>query len=102
MVRLLYLSTRLLTNANITMSYSLELSKMIAFVFIVVFLLLETPVSAEFDLLAELSGREEWVKWAGYGEEKLSTVVVGGTILCHAPDAKHKTSLHPYPVSGTF
>ncbi|KAL8469221.1 hypothetical protein ACS0TY_032159 [Phlomoides rotata] len=83
------------------MSYSLGLSKkMIVFVFIVVLVFVESRVSANFDLMGELSGREEWVNWAGYGEQKLSTVVVGGTILCHGADAKHKTSLHPYPVSG--
>ncbi|KAI3456586.1 hypothetical protein Pfo_013249 [Paulownia fortunei] len=73
----------------------------IIFVFIL-FVFLESPAIAagKLDLLAELSGREELVKWAGYGEEKLSTVVIGGKLLCHGAGAKEKTSVHPYPVSG--
>ncbi|MCD7451717.1 hypothetical protein HAX54_013100 [Datura stramonium] len=41
--------------------------------------------------LVELSSREELAKIAGYGEEKLSTVILHGTLLCgdHAP--------HPLP-----
>ncbi|EYU27658.1 hypothetical protein MIMGU_mgv1a025896mg [Erythranthe guttata] len=55
------------------------------------------------DFLGELSGREELVKWAGYGEEKLSTVVIGGKLLCHAGAAPNdKTSIQPYPISGIY
>lgn len=36
--------------------------------------------------LIELSSREELAKIAGYGEEKLSTVFLHGTLLCgHTP-----------------
>ncbi|KAG8385886.1 hypothetical protein BUALT_Bualt03G0091700 [Buddleja alternifolia] len=71
--------------------------KMFFFVFIVL-IFLETPTIARgrLDLLAELSSRDELVDWAGYGEEKLSTVVIDGKLLCHADN----TSIHPYPISG--
>lgn len=95
------LFTRLLTYAKITMSYSLGLSKMIVFVFIFIIVFVSHDVYANFELLDDLSGREEWIQGAGYGEEKLSTVLVGGTIFCHGSEAKNKTSLHPYPVSGS-
>ncbi|KAL8033018.1 hypothetical protein ABFX02_13G136100 [Erythranthe guttata] len=78
-------------------------AKMILFVFIfVVFLQIKaTAAMGKMDFLGELSGREELVKWAGYGEEKLSTVVIGGKLLCHAGAAPNdKTSIQPYPISG--
>ncbi|KAL7088492.1 hypothetical protein ACP275_13G129800 [Erythranthe tilingii] len=87
----------------INRSSSSDHAKMILFVFIfVVFLQIkETAAVGKLDFLGELSGREELVKWAGYGEEKLSTVVIGGKLLCHAGAvAKDKTSIQPYPVSG--
>ncbi|PIN09183.1 hypothetical protein CDL12_18235 [Handroanthus impetiginosus] len=76
------------------------------FIIFAVFVFLETPAIAstgELSLSAAaelLSGSEELVKWAGYGEEKLSTVVVGGKLLCHGSGAKERTTVHPYPVSG--
>ncbi|KAI3466491.1 hypothetical protein Pfo_023154 [Paulownia fortunei] len=78
----------------------MDLVKMIILVF-VVFVFLETPaiVTGEEDLVAELSSREELVNWGGYGEEKLSIVVIGGKLLCHA-GADDKLSSHPHPVSG--
>ncbi|KAH6787801.1 hypothetical protein C2S52_007353 [Perilla frutescens var. hirtella] len=63
----------------------------IAVIIIVVLAFIETPAAGSLDLW---SGREELVKWAGYGEDKLSTVVIAGTILCNAAhDRQH-------PVSG--
>lgn len=60
---------------------------------IVIFLslLLIVPISwAINNPLIELSSREELAKIAGYGEEKLSTVFLHGTLLCgHTP--------HPVP-----
>ncbi|XP_006352324.1 uncharacterized protein [Solanum tuberosum] len=55
-------------------------------------LLLIVPISwAINNPLIELSSREELAKIAGYGEEKLSTVFLHGTLLCgHTP----------YPVPG--
>ncbi|XP_057765087.1 uncharacterized protein LOC130985925 [Salvia miltiorrhiza] len=64
---------------------------------IFIFILLQRPVLGSWDLLSELSGREELVQWAGYGEDKLSTVVITGTILCNAADLP---SINTHPVSG--
>lgn len=44
--------------------------------------------------LIELSSREELAKIAGYGEEKLSTVFLHGTLLC----GDHT----PHPVQGFY
>lgn len=43
------------------------------------------------------NNREALVDWAGYGEDKLSTVVITGKLFCH----DHKTSTPPHPISGT-
>ncbi|KAJ6332413.1 hypothetical protein OIU76_010745 [Salix suchowensis] len=49
--------------------------------------------------LMEFSSREELVQLAGYGEEKLSTVLVTGTVLCEA--CLHgENQLHAWPISG--
>ncbi|KAL2483830.1 uncharacterized protein Fot_45274 [Forsythia ovata] len=42
---------------------------------------------------------EDLVNWAGYGEERLSRVVITGELLCH-DHRIHKDSVHPSPVSG--
>ncbi|GAB2210966.1 hypothetical protein Droror1_Dr00016256 [Drosera rotundifolia] len=54
----------------------------------------------------ELYSREEMVELAGYGEDKLSTVVITGTIHCHA-NSSSSLSLplhHPssVPLSGAL
>lgn len=47
------------------------------------------------------SSREEMVRTAGYGEEKLSTVVITGTLLCDERIGRHQN--HPgLPISGSF
>ena len=57
--------------------------------------------AAQENLLFEVSSREELVQIAGYGEEKLSTVLVTGSIHCeaclHADD-----QLRAWPVSGSL
>ncbi|KAG5242320.1 hypothetical protein OIU77_029429 [Salix suchowensis] len=51
--------------------------------------------------LMEFSSREELVQLAGYGEEKLSTVLVTGTVLCEA--CLHgENQLHAWPISGAL
>ncbi|XP_051125941.1 uncharacterized protein LOC127247900 [Andrographis paniculata] len=64
--------------------------------FIVVLLAAGSPATATLGGFS--GGREDLVKWAGYGDEKLSTVVIGGKLLCHGNAAA--TALHPYPISG--
>ena len=52
-------------------------------------------------LLPELWSREDMVQVAGYGEEKLSTVLVTGTVLCHT--CLDKKSQNPSsPISGLY
>ncbi|KAK4386762.1 hypothetical protein Sango_2546800 [Sesamum angolense] len=75
---------------------------MMMFLVFVVLVFVQTPTThavGEDNMATELSGSDDMVKWAGYGEEKLSTVVIGGKLLCHAA-ASHKLSSHPHPVSG--
>ncbi|KAJ0081714.1 hypothetical protein Patl1_09593 [Pistacia atlantica] len=53
------------------------------------------------NLLYQLSTREELVQMAGYGEEKLSTVLVTGTVLCEA--CLHgEDQLRSWPISGAL
>ncbi|XP_047938376.1 uncharacterized protein LOC125186103 [Salvia hispanica] len=68
-----------------------------AFVVVFVVLIFGRPSLGSSSLLGELSAMEEVVQWAGYGEEKLSTVVISGTIICNA-DQNPSTNSHP--VSG--
>ncbi|KZV57379.1 hypothetical protein F511_37802 [Dorcoceras hygrometricum] len=69
----------------------LAFMKMIFFAFIIV-ICVETPVEAR-RLNSEVD--DLLVDWAGYGEEKLSTVVISGKLLCHTG-----ANIHPSPVSG--
>ncbi|XP_030473956.2 uncharacterized protein LOC115691468 [Syzygium oleosum] len=62
----------------------------------------EAAVSAveEVDPLSELSARrDELVEMAGYGEGKLSTVLVTGSVLCEAC-LRSDSQLHAWPLSG--
>ncbi|CAA3019382.1 uncharacterized protein LOC111408172 [Olea europaea var. sylvestris] len=49
--------------------------------------------------ILEFSGREELANWGGYGEEKLSRVIISGKILCQA-NRHDKAPFHSYSVSG--
>ncbi|KAG5252407.1 Pollen Ole allergen and extensin family protein [Salix suchowensis] len=50
----------------------------------------------------EFSNREELVQLAGYGEERLSTVLVTGTVLCEACLHGGTQLIHARPVSGAL
>lgn len=77
----------------------MDLWKMILLVvFVVVF---AGKATGEEELIEELSSREEVVNWAGYGEDKLSTVVIDGKLLCHA-SFNHKLPPHPFPIAGSL
>lgn len=56
--------------------------------------------------LYEFSSRDEMVHLAGYGEEKLSTVLVTGTVLCEACHHRRRRDPQPqlrsWPISGIF
>lgn len=52
-----------------------------------------------------LSGRKDLVQIAGYGEEKLSTVLITGSVHCQeacssSDDHQLQPHLHAWPVSG--
>lgn len=47
--------------------------------------------------IIEPSSRKDSVNWAGYGEEKLSTVVISGKVICHS-----KASMQTNPISGSL
>ncbi|XVF28067.1 hypothetical protein REPUB_Repub14bG0163700 [Reevesia pubescens] len=56
-------------------------------------------------ILYEFSSREEMVQMAGYGEEKLSTVLVTGSVLCEAclhGYAHQEPQLRAWPISGAL
>ncbi|XP_022142515.1 uncharacterized protein LOC111012615 [Momordica charantia] len=55
----------------------------------------DTPVS---DLLS----RDDWRQMAGYGEERLSTVLVTGSVLCEACLHGDEPQLHSWPISGAM
>ena len=52
--------------------------------------------------LVEFSSREELAEMAGYGEEKLSTVLVSGTVLCEACSDDQNGLTNPQTVSGSL
>ncbi|KAK6133197.1 hypothetical protein DH2020_033033 [Rehmannia glutinosa] len=64
------------------------------------FLETRQSLQGEGEPVAEIWNRDELVKWGGYGEEKLSTVVISGKLLCHVGPDDDKLSRHPYPISG--
>ena len=57
-------------------------------------------MATEEDPLFELSNQEDFVQMAGYGEEKLSTVLVTGSVHCEACLHGHEAELHAWPISG--
>ncbi|KAG4143840.1 hypothetical protein ERO13_D06G217400v2 [Gossypium hirsutum] len=56
--------------------------------------------------LYDFSSRDEMVHLAGYGEEKLSTVLVTGTVLCEACHQRRRRDPQPqlrsWPISGAL
>ncbi|XP_057470678.1 uncharacterized protein LOC130759553 [Actinidia eriantha] len=64
---------------------------------------LATPAMAgrQINPLVEFSSREELAEMAGYGEEKLSTVLISGTVLCETcSDENGQTN--PQTMSGAL
>ncbi|CAA0818015.1 Pollen Ole e 1 allergen and extensin family protein [Striga hermonthica] len=78
---------------------------MFFFVLIIVLVVsMERPAMAarESDFLVDIfsSGRDEMVRyWAGYGEQKLSTVVIRGKIFCYGSGVAREKAASD-PVSG--
>ncbi|XP_019179280.1 PREDICTED: uncharacterized protein LOC109174501 [Ipomoea nil] len=68
---------------------------LLAFIFLVI---LESPATANLTI-DEVYSREELVKMAGYGEDKISTVLIEGEVVCQTcSDGDESSSLHP--ISG--
>lgn len=53
----------------------------------------------DYQNLFGLSSREEVVEIAGYGEEKLSTVLITGSLHCDGPNHHHS---HAWPIPGAL
>ncbi|KAL2475785.1 Pollen Ole e 1 allergen and extensin family protein [Abeliophyllum distichum] len=80
------------------MSHFCSMDSLVRMVFLnfIIFFFLGTVTAGPENSIIELSSREDLVNWAGYGEEKLSTVVISGKLLCHG-----KASIHSHLVSGS-
>lgn len=66
-------------------------------IFLFVFCVVNGPATGakeNTDPLTELFNTDESIKFAGYGEDKLSTVLVTGNLLCHPLYQR------PFPISG--
>ncbi|CAA2962902.1 Hypothetical predicted protein [Olea europaea subsp. europaea] len=70
-----------------------SLVKMVFFNFIL--FCLGTAMAEQGNFIIEPSSRKDSVNWAGYGEEKLSTVVISGKVICQS-----KASMQTNPISG--
>lgn len=88
------------------MSYSCgsgsKLVRMMSYLMIIIIFLLEGSMAEEEEMSSsyELSTREELVQMAGYGEEKLSTVLVTGSVLCEACLHGQDDQLRAWPITG--
>ncbi|KAJ8770475.1 hypothetical protein K2173_017966 [Erythroxylum novogranatense] len=71
---------------NLVKNKNMKLTHMAFFYFFICISFLQSSSAAAEDVnpLFDLSSREEMVQLAGYGEEKLSTVLVTGAVLCEA------------------
>ncbi|XP_021295231.1 uncharacterized protein LOC110424841 [Herrania umbratica] len=75
--------------------------KTLGVVIMLLFIQSSMAESDEHPLLYESSSREEMIQMAGYGEEKLSTVLVTGAVLCEA--CLHaEPQLRAWPISGAL
>jgi len=77
------------------MSYSCGCHTLVMLLFI--FVLASLAAGEDNPLLELLSNRDEVVHIAGYGEEKLSTVLITGSVTCQAPHQPHA-----WPLQGTW
>ncbi|KAK4259155.1 hypothetical protein QN277_005515 [Acacia crassicarpa] len=93
-----------MTTTSFCGSHTLMILLLLCFV---LFFLIQSPVTGE-DVVdgdfSELLSREEMVQMAGYGEEKLSTVLVTGSVHCEAHNFHGKADhqLHAWPIPGAL
>ncbi|ESW26040.1 hypothetical protein PHAVU_003G086700 [Phaseolus vulgaris] len=76
-------------------NYSCGCHTLVTLLFI--FVLASLAAGEDNPLLELLSNRDEVVHIAGYGEEKLSTVLITGSVSCEAPH-----QLHAWPLQGAW
>ncbi|KAF9610101.1 hypothetical protein IFM89_019966 [Coptis chinensis] len=69
---------------------------------LMLFLFFMVTSSVTGNPLAELSTRSELVELAGYGEEKLSSVIVTGTVGCEACLDNREAETYAWPVTGAL
>ncbi|KAF1895479.1 hypothetical protein Lal_00044130 [Lupinus albus] len=81
------------------MNYFDSFKTLICFVF-----LLESLAVGQYNPLLELPSRDEVVEMAGYGEEKLSTVLVTGSVNCEATTFHNGGATQPpsWPIQGAL
>ncbi|GAY35414.1 hypothetical protein CUMW_016200 [Citrus unshiu] len=81
-----------------------KLVRMMSYLMIIIIFLLEGSMAEEEEMSSsyELSTREELVQMAGYGEEKLSTVLVTGSVLCEACLHGQDDQLRAWPITGAL
>ncbi|OVA02188.1 Pollen Ole e 1 allergen/extensin [Macleaya cordata] len=73
-------------------------------IFFFQFLFLVRPSMSSFgeeNPLVEFSSRSDLVEMAGYGEQKLSSVLVTGTVICDVCLGR-EADIHAWPVSGAL
>ncbi|KAL2932203.1 ATP-dependent Clp protease ATP-binding subunit ClpX [Bienertia sinuspersici] len=65
-------------------------------------------INLDMKWVFQMSNRDEIVQMAGYGEEKLSTVLITGTVVCNEAclpskhNNHHHLPLRPHPISGAL
>lgn len=75
---------------------------MTTWLFIILFVFLRaSPTTARHVMFVERSMGDDLSRDAGYGDEKLSTVVVTGSILCDAC-FDGNSPIRSHPVLGTY
>ncbi|TKY72270.1 hypothetical protein E2542_SST01009 [Spatholobus suberectus] len=62
--------------------------------------LLAPPACGQDNQLFKLSSSDEMVQMAGYGEEKISTVLVTGSVYCEASFHSGEDRPHEWPIPG--
>ncbi|KAH7545382.1 uncharacterized protein LOC107416006 [Ziziphus jujuba] len=70
------------------------------YILFIFFFIRSSMAEHDEDQLFELFSREDMVQVAGYGEEKLSTVLISGSVHCET--CLHDAQLHAWPMSGVL
>lgn len=94
----MFLETNTKKMSNFCGSHNLVMFTICFMIFTITATSMATDI--EEDPLYELNSQEEMVHLAGYGEEKLSTVLVTGSVQCQACLHGHEAQLTEWPISG--